>query len=251
MEAFDQDRERIIAEGIKEGLKYILTVGTEMAYFEKVLDIIEIYPHIYGAIGIHPHNSKDYNEGVSEVVDNYLKERGIVACGEIGLDFFKDYSPRDSQIEAFKGQIMAAHKAGLPIVVHSRNAVDKTLEILENMKGFIVGGVMHCYSYDLPTAKRLLDMGFYISIAGPITYKNTKVLADVVRYVPVERLLSETDAPFLTPHPWRGRRNLPHFVKYTVKEMARIKGMDISAMANAIHENFLRLFPKVSKGGSR
>lgn len=248
MEAFDQDRERIIAEGIEEGLEYLLTVGTEVAYFEKVLDIIERYPHIYGAIGIHPHNSKDYDKGLSEALSNYLRKRRIVACGEIGLDFFKDYSPRDSQIEAFRDQIMVAYKAGLPIIIHSRNAADKTLEILETMKGFITGGMVHCYSYDLPTVKRLLGMGFYISIAGTITYKNTKGLADVVRYVPIERLLSETDAPFLAPHPWRARRNLPHFVKSTVKEMATIKRIDISEMTNAIHENFLRLFSKVSKG---
>jgi TatD DNase family protein len=171
-----------------------------------------------------------------------LSHDKIVAYGEIGLDFFRDYAPRRTQREAFRKQIDLALSAGLPVIIHSRNARDETIAVLEEFGRDWWDGVIHCYSYDLESARRFLDMGFHLSIPGTITYKNAGKLAEVVGYVPVERLLSETDAPFLTPLPHRGKRNAPHMVKLTVSRMAEIKGVPVEDLASSLYRNFVKLF---------
>ncbi len=242
MDSFEQDRDKVIEKSSKEGLDYILTVGTEERYFEKVVEIIEKYDNIYGAIGIHPHNSSEYNEVTAKIIGKYLTHKKIVAYGEIGLDFFRNYSPRDTQIKAFKDQLTTAKSLNIPVIIHSRHARDETLSILEETYHGNASGVIHCYSYDMDTAKKLLDMGFYISIPGTITYTNTQKATEVVKNIPMDRLLAETDAPYLTPVPHRGKRNEPHFVKYTIAKLAQIKNKDIEEVASSIRENFVRLF---------
>ncbi len=242
MEDFEQDRDTVIKKSLEEGLDYILTVGTEERYFDKVLQIIEKYDNIYGAIGIHPHNSACYNDSTEKNVRRYAKHKKIVAYGEIGLDFFKNYSPKDRQIDAFKKQLILAKSLDLPVVIHSRHAKEETLEILQEIHQGNTPGVIHCYSYDYYTAKKLLDMGFYISIPGTITYKNAQKAEEVVKNVPIDRLLAETDAPFLTPVPHRGKRNEPRFVKYTFETIARIRKADIEEIASNIRNNFTKLF---------
>ncbi len=242
MESFAKDRDQVIKKSIDEGLKYILTVGTEERYFETVAEIINSHPIVYGAIGIHPHNSVDFNRNAAETIRKYLKQKKIVGYGEIGLDFFKNYSPKDRQIKAFREQLALAADEGLPVIIHSRNALADTMQILGEAYRNMRGGVIHCYSYNRETAKRLLDMGFYISIPGTITYRSTEELARVVEYIPAERILAETDAPFLTPHPHRGKRNVPYFVKLTVGKMAEIRHQQIEELAATICENFVRLF---------
>lgn len=242
MEAFEQDRDRIIEKSIAEGLTYILTVGTEERYFETVVGIIEKYDNIYGAIGIHPHSSSDYTEATPEIICRYLTHEKILAYGEIGLDFFRNYSPRETQMQVFKDQLILAKSLDLPVIIHSRNAKDETLEILEDIYSNDASGVIHCFSYDPDTAKKLLDMGFYISIPGTITYNNTQKAIEVVKNIPMNRLLVETDAPFLTPVPYRGKRNEPSFVKYTVARLAQIMDKSIEDVALNIHNNFVRLF---------
>jgi TatD DNase family protein len=242
METFEQDRDKVIEKSAEEGLDYILTVGTEERYFEKVVGIIEKYDNIYGAIGIHPHNSSDYNGLTAKTIHRYLTHEKIVAYGEIGLDFFRNYSPRDTQIRVFKDQLITAKNLNIPAIIHSRHARDETLGILKETYNGNASGVIHCYSYDLDTAKELLDMGFYISIPGTITYANTQKATEVVKNIPMDRLLAETDAPFLTPVPHRGKRNEPHFVKYTIARLAQIKGKDIEEVAASIRENFVKLF---------
>jgi len=242
MEDFEKDRHEVVKRSLHEGLRYLLTVGTDESYFKKVVEIIERYPAVYGAIGIHPHNSKDYNRSTKETIDAILQHKKIVAYGEIGLDFFKNYSPRESQIDAFQAQLEAAKRAKLPVIIHSRSAKDETLGILKKACNGSLGGVIHCYSYDLPTAKKMLDMGFSISIPGTITYKNSQELVDVVKYVPMDRLLAETDAPFLTPHPHRGKRNEPYLVKLTIEKIAQAKGNEIEKVAKQITQNFERIF---------
>ena len=248
MENFEKDRKKVIDNCIKEGLLYMLTVGTEEKYFEKVIQLIGENPSVYGAIGIHPHNSRDLNDALLPKINKILTHSKIVAYGEIGLDFFKNYSPKDIQVDAFKKQLNLAEQAKLPIIVHSRNAKDETLQILKETKGSDAGGVIHCYSYDLDAAGKLLDMGFYISIPGTITYTNAKKLEEVVQYLPMDRILAETDAPFLTPHPHRGKRNEPYYVKYTIEKIARIKNKDVEEIAVHLHDNFKRLFLKDSRG---
>jgi TatD DNase family protein len=241
MEEYDDDRASVVDRACDADLSYILTVGTEERYFDKVVEIIDHNDAIYGAVGIHPHNAATYSDKTEDVLRRFLSHPKIVGCGEIGLDFFRDYAPRERQLEVFSRQIDVARAAGLPIIVHSRNARQETLEALQAAKldGYPV--VIHCYSYDLETAMSLVAMGAYLSIPGTVTYKNSG-LADVVKQVPIERLLSETDAPFLTPQPKRGKRNEPAFVRLTVEEMARIRNMETDELAKALTANFVRLF---------
>jgi len=253
MESFDEDRDEVIARGLAEGLRYMLTVGTEARYFEKVLDLVDRYPAIYGAMGIHPHNSGDFNDELATRLKGLLAHEKIVAYGEIGLDFFRDYAPRKTQREAFRHQVDLALGAGLPVIIHSREAREETISILEEFGKARWDGVIHCYSYDLETARRFLDMGFHLSIPGTITYKNASDLAEVVAYVPVERLLPETDAPFLTPAPHRGKRNEPHRVKLTMSRMAQIRSIPLEDLASTLYRNFVGLFlrdrPQADRGG--
>ncbi len=242
METFDKDRSEVIARSLEQGLVYILTVGTEARYFQKVKDLTVQNPSIYGALGIHPHNSSELDDDMIRKIEPFLADEKIVAYGEIGLDFFRNYAPRNVQVEAFRRQIELARKADLPIIVHSRQAKDETLEVLQEMAKDSMRGVIHCYSYDVDTARRFLDMGFHISIPGTITYKNSGDQVDVVRYLPVERLLTETDAPFLTPNPHRGKRNEPHLVKLATERVAEIKKVDIGDLCASLRTNFERLF---------
>lgn len=244
MESFSKDRNQVIRQSIDEGLKYILTVGTEGRYFEKVIEIVNANPMVYGAIGIHPHNSADFDKNTAETIRACLRQKKIVGYGEIGLDFFKNYSPRDAQIKAFREQLSLAADQGLPVIIHSRNARTETLQILGETYRNGHGGVIHCYSYDLETAKRLLDMGFFISIPGTITYRNTEELIKVAEYIPDDRILAETDAPFLTPHPHRGKRNAPYFVKLTVARIAGVRRQETGELASKMCANFTGLFLK-------
>ena len=249
MEDFEKDRKEVVERGLREGLQYMLTVGTEEKYFKKVIEIIDAFPCVYGAIGIHPHSSKDYNGSLEKTISTYLNHKKIIAYGEIGLDFFKNYSPKEFQINAFQIQLEVAKRAKLPAIIHSRNAKDETIQILNSACDGNLGGVIHCYSYDLTTAKKFLDMGFTISIPGTITYKNSHSLVDVVKYTPIDRILAETDAPFLTPHPHRGKRNEPSFVKLTVERIAQIKGKETEEIASQLTQNFERLFLKNNISG--
>lgn len=240
MSSYDKDLDDVIRKSADEGLQYILTVGTEESYFARVRTIVDRYPFIYGAIGIHPHNAKDYNDRTEKVILEAAQHPRIVGYGEVGLDFFKNHSPRDAQKRVFARQLSLARQIGLPVIIHSREAREETIDILQ--REYSGAGVIHCYSYDTAAAKRFLDMGFLISIPGTITYKTASTLQDVVRYVPADRLLAETDAPFLTPHPHRGKRNLPYYVKLTVEAMARIRGIEAASLARVIRDNFVGLF---------
>jgi TatD DNase family protein len=249
MEDFEKDRKEVIERGLVEGLQYMLTVGTEEKYFKKVMEIIDAFRCVYGAIGLHPHNSNDYNGSLKKTIGTYLTHEKIVAYGEIGLDFFKNYSPKKAQIDAFQIQLEVAREAKLPVIIHSRNAKDETIQILRKACDGNLGGVIHCYSYDLAAAKQFLDMGFAISVPGTITYKNAHSLIDVVKYTPMDRILAETDAPFLTPHPHRGKRNEPCFVKLTIAKIAEVKGKEVEETATQLTHNFQNLFLNSKVGG--
>jgi TatD DNase family protein len=241
LEEYDRDRDEVIASAVRQGISTMITVGTEARYFPKVVEIVERYPSVYGVIGVHPHNAGAYCEAVEQEIRQYLGHPKIVGFGEIGLDFYRDYAPHDVQIRAFTRQIEMARSVGLPLIIHSRSAKEETLGILKEAQ---LGGhttIIHCYSYDLKTAHKLLDMGMYLSVPGTITYKNSG-LTEIVRHVPLERLLSETDAPFLTPHPHRGKRNEPAFVRYAVEAIARAKEQTVEDTAVVLAQTFGMLF---------
>lgn len=241
MESFKKDRDEVIKRALNDNILYILTVGTEEKYFKTVSELTKQYKNLYGAIGIHPHNSTQLNEHTEKKIKEFLNiNKKIVAYGEIGLDFFKNYSPQNIQREVFIRQVLLAKDFELPIIIHSRDAKEDTLKILRDTK--TTKGVIHCYSYNKEYAKKFLDLGFYISISGTITYGKKQDAVDVVRYIPMDRLLSETDAPFLAPVPFRGKRNEPLYVKYTVETIAQLKGINIEEVKIAIFENFKNLF---------
>jgi TatD DNase family protein len=247
LEEYDDDRSAVIGRALATGVSWILTVGTGERYFPKVIEIAEANPRIYGAVGIHPHNAADYSDGLEERIRGYLNHPRIVGYGEIGLDFYRDYAPRDVQARAFRRQIEVAREAGLPIIIHSRNAKEETLNILKEAGLEDYKTIIHCYSYDLDTARKMLDMGFFLSVPGTVTYKNSG-LAEVVRYVPLDRLLSETDAPFLTPQPNRGERNEPANVGLVAAEIARIKQKPMEEVVPLLADTFARIFLANAEG---
>ncbi len=249
MEEYDADRDAVIGRAVEGGVSCMLTVATEERYFSRAIGIAETHDCVYAALGIHPHNAADYSDALEERIRGYLSHPRIVGYGEIGLDFYRDYAPRTAQVEAFRRQIAWAREAGLPNIIHSRNARAETLEVLkgERVEGYPT--IIHCYSYDLDTARKVLDMGVFLSIPGTVTYRNSG-LPEVLRYVPLDRLLSETDAPFLSPQPHRGKRNEPAFVKRIVEEIAAIKQQASDEVAALLTGTFTSLFLKGVEGGS-
>jgi TatD DNase family protein len=246
LEEFDKDRAIAIERAMAAGVSRILIVATEEKYFSMLVKIIEGNPSIYGAIGLHPHNAIAYCDGFERTVRQLLSHPKIVGYGEIGLDFYRNHSPKDVQIRVFKKQIKVAIESKLPVIIHSRDARHETLSIVREMGLSEHPFIFHCYSYDVATAKELLDMGAYLSIPGTVTYKNS-IVSEVVRQVPLDRILSETDSPFLSPAPHRGKRNEPAYVAVVVEEIARVKNMDIQMVASVLEQNFFTLFTKIVK----
>ncbi|MCS7281070.1 MAG: TatD family hydrolase [Desulfobacterota bacterium] len=242
LEEFDRDRDEILLESKREGLAYILICGTEKRYFDKVLEITNKYDFVFGALGIHPHSSIEWKNVSPAHLKKLFAHEKIVAYGEIGLDFYKNYSPPDIQRDAFASQLKFAKENGLPIIVHSRSAETETIEFLDLYYGEGQKGVIHCFSYDKDAAKKFLDRGFFISIPGTVTYKNSTKIVEVVKYLPIDSLLVETDAPFLAPYPKVGERNLPYYVKYTFQRIAEIKGIGVDLLGESVVNNFKRLF---------
>ncbi len=242
MESYDADRDEVISRGIKAGLDYMLTVATEEKHFGRALKLIEGHDSIWGAFGIHPHNSGDFDEKLAVKIRNLFSHKKLVAYGEIGLDYYRNYAPREVQVKAFRAQIALAKELSLPIIIHSRQAREETLSILRETSAAENGAVMHCFSYDLATAKELLDLGFHLSIPGTVTYKKSSSIGEIIRYVPLERLLPETDAPFLTPEPHRSKRNEPAFVTLVVTRIADLIGRTVEEVAPVMRDNFVRLF---------
>jgi TatD DNase family protein len=242
MPDFKKDLEAVIQRANESGVKYIFTVGTEKKDWKRALEIADSHPLIYAILGVHPHNAKEIDSQTYPVLKELCKKEKVKAYGEIGLDFFRNLSPREIQLKRFREQIGLAKELKLPIVVHDREAHQETLEILKSEKAEECGGIIHCFSGDDEMARICIDMGFYISIPGSITYKNADRLKEIVRNIPLESLLVETDAPFLTPEPFRGKRNEPSYVRYTVQKVAEVKKISFEEVAEVTTENALRVY---------
>ncbi|MCL0072266.1 YchF/TatD family DNA exonuclease [Thermodesulfovibrionales bacterium] len=240
MDAFDGDREEIIKKARDAGLEFIITVGSDLQGCKETVALARQYDFIYAAVGIHPHNSKDFREDVFTRIKEWSKDDKVVAIGEVGLDYHYDHSPRDVQRNVFIRQIEYAKETDLPLVVHSRESKWDTLKILEETN--ITKGVMHCFSGDIEMAEKAMAMGLYISIAGPVTFKNTSRLREIVKFIPDDYLLIETDAPYLAPEPLRGKRNEPAFVVHTAKFLAGLRGVSIGDIERITSVNAKRLF---------
>ncbi|MBW1926746.1 MAG: TatD family hydrolase [Deltaproteobacteria bacterium] len=236
------DQSGAIRRAEKVGVRQVITVGTDLASSKKNLELARQFPQVYAAVGIHPHDAKGASD---EVYSELLRLAGIpnvVAWGEIGLDFVKEYSPRDIQLRVFRQQVRLAAGIALPIIVHDRGAHVETVEILREEAAGVLRGVMHCFSGDVKLARQVLDLGFFISVTGIVTFPKAKLVKEVVNYVPLERLLIETDSPFLSPVPYRGKPNEPARVVHVAEEIARIKEVSLQEVARCTSANARDLF---------
>jgi TatD DNase family protein len=244
---FDTDREEVIQRACAAGVSAILNVGTgdpHSGAFERAIQLGKHHESIYTAIGTHPHDARLYDDE-AEAKTRALIESGerVVAWGEIGLDFHYDNSPRDVQVEAFKRQLRAARDLDLPVIIHTREAETETIDILKSeYDGAPRRGVFHCFSGSEDLAKRALEIGFMISFSGIVTFKKADELRHIARQVPLDRLLIETDCPYLTPVPHRGKRNEPAYVVEVARCLAGLHGLEIEELAHVTTENFMRFF---------
>jgi len=263
---FDADRDQVIARAENAGVKMMLVIGTgepDSGNLERAVALAEKHENIFAAVGVHPHDAKTFDSAAESQLINLAKSsRKVIAWGEIGLDFYYEHSPKDVQEEVFRKQIRIAGELNLPIIIHSREADNETVEILteecggktENGKrkteneaegevnNKFRGGVMHCFGGTAEMAKSLMDIGFLISFAGNVTFKKAANLRDAARVVPLDKLLIETDCPYLAPVPFRGKRNEPMFVVETAKFLADFYGVELEELANQTTQNFLDFF---------
>ncbi|MFZ5998066.1 MAG: YchF/TatD family DNA exonuclease [Nitrospirota bacterium] len=240
MDAFDHDREDVIKKAKEAGLEALITIGSDFEGCKGAVELAEKHDFIYAAVGMHPHDAKDFNEDIFNQIKTWTKRNKVVAVGEIGLDYHYDHSPREVQREVFIKQLQYAKEADLPVVVHSREAKEDTLRIIE--ASGIRKGVMHCFSGDREMAERVLMMGLHISIAGPVTFKKAMQLQEIAKIIPDEYLLLETDAPYLAPEPHRGKRNEPAFVIDTARFIAQLRGVSSEDIDRITTVNAKRLF---------
>jgi TatD DNase family protein len=244
---FDADRNDVIQRAQEAGVSAILNVGTgdpHSGAFERAIQLGKSHKAIYTAIGTHPHDARLYDDAAEQKTRSLIASgERVVAWGEIGLDFHYDNSPRDVQVDVFKRQLRAARDLNLPVIIHTREAETETIEILESDYGGAPRrGVFHCFSGSEALAKRALEIGFMISFSGIVTFKKADELRDVARQVPLDRLLIETDCPYLTPVPHRGKRNEPAYVVEVARCLAGLHGLEIEELARVTTENFMRFF---------
>lgn len=239
---YDNDRNRII-KGLKDdGIELVLNIGADLKSSIASVSLAEEYENIYAVVGVHPHSAKDIDNSTLEILKTFAKRDKVVAIGEIGLDFYYDNSPRDVQRKWFREQLDLAKEVGLPVVIHTREATEETFDILKEAQDGKLRGVLHCYSGSPEMALEYIKLGFYISLAGPVTFNNAKVLKEVAKIVPLDKLLIETDSPYLTPTPNRGKRNEPAYVRYVAAEIAELKGISFEELTVATNRNAKKLF---------
>lgn len=240
LEMFEEKISDVIRRAYDTGVSFIITIASDTESLEKVVKIAEDYPMVYASVGIHPHDAKDLNDKVMKKIFELSRHPKVVAIGEIGLDYHYDHSPRDIQRKAFEKQLELAKGIDLPVIIHSRESFEDTINILK--KSGVRKGVMHCFSGNVNEAKRAIELGFFISISGVVTFKNSKKIKEVAKFVPDDYLMIETDAPYLAPEPMRGKKNEPSFLLYTAKALAEIREVTVEDIDRITSVNVKRLF---------
>ena len=240
--AFDEDREAIIRRAREAGVDRMINIGFNRETIPTTMELAETHDFIYAAVGWHPVDSIHMKPEDLEWIASLCKHEKVVAIGEIGLDYHWDTSPKDVQQRVFREQINLAREVGKPIIIHNRDAHEDIVKILKEERAEEVGGVMHCFSGSWETARQCLDLGFYISLGGPVTFKNARVPKEVLKHVPLDRLLIETDCPYLAPHPNRGKRNEPSYVRYVAEAAAEMKGKTLEEISRITTENAEKCF---------
>ncbi|QOR34500.1 TatD family hydrolase [Clostridium sp. 'deep sea'] len=238
---FQGDVREVIERAQGAGIKHMINVGSDVFSSKLAVKQANDYCGVYAAVGIHPHSASSSNDETLTELIELLPNKKVVAWGEIGLDYHYDFSPRSKQRESFITQLDIAEMYKYPVIIHNRESHEDMIKIL-NSRQKPITGVMHCFSGSVEMAKQILDLGMYISLAGPLTFKNARKLPDVVKFVPLDRLLIETDSPYLAPVPYRGKRNEPVYVLEVAKKIAQIKGIELDAVASNTTENAYKLF---------
>ncbi|NYB75799.1 TatD family hydrolase [Sedimentibacter hydroxybenzoicus DSM 7310] len=239
---FDSDRTEIINKLKDDGIELILNPGADLATSKKAVKIADEYSFIYAAVGCHPHDSKYMNDETMNVFKELSKNKKVIAIGEIGLDYYYDNSDRETQKKWFREQIKLANELDMPYIVHDRDAHEDLFKIMKEEAKSNTRGVLHCYSGSVEMAKEFIKLGFYISLAGPVTFKKAKTPKMVAKEIPLDKLLIETDSPYLTPEPYRGKRNEPKFVRYVAEEIANIRNVSLDVIIESTNQNFKKLF---------
>lgn len=242
---FGEDLEDVINRAVSHGVEHTITIGIDLSSSEKAIALAKRFPCLSATVGVHPHDVSEITPSTFSALTSLVEENRtqVVGYGEIGLDYVKEYSPADMQRRHFANQLALAQDLGLPVIVHDREAHDDCLRILkESGIAKTYGGVMHCFSGDIDFAKKVLDLGFYLSLPGVVTFKNAKALQEVARELPLESIMVETDGPYLAPHPVRGKRNEPANVLYTAACIAELRDEPLEKIAKATTQNACTLF---------
>lgn len=244
---FEGELDEIISRSKQDGVDYILVPATDLKTSEQVIQLTKKYESIYGAVGVHPHDTKDWNSSFIPTIENLAKNNKIVGIGEIGLDYYYDFSPKEKQIEAFKAQIDLAIKLDLPVIIHNRDSDKDMMEIIRSYCGAGLKAQFHCFNGSLEDAMELVGMNYMISFTGNITFKKSDELRRILQHIPPENLLLETDSPFMTPVPHRGKRNEPAYVKYVAEKIAELHKLRLEDVAKITSFNAFRIFGIGSK----
>jgi len=236
---FDADREAVIQKIIDSGVGRVVNIGADMESSKMSIQLAEKYDFIYAAVGVHPHDAENMTDDDLLTIEKWAAHPKVVAIGEIGLDYFYDNSPREKQRYWFEKQLFLAEKLDKPVIIHDRDAHGDTLEILGKSKA---KGIVHCFSGSVEMAKQIVDMGFYISFAGPLTYKNSRHAVEVARVMPIDKILIETDCPYLSPDGHRGQRNDSSLVRLVCEKLAEIRGISFEEAAKITYQNAERVY---------
>ncbi|MDY0394838.1 TatD family hydrolase [Virgibacillus halophilus] len=239
---FMKDREEVIHRAFENGVKYMNVVGFDRETIPLAIEIAEQYENIYASVGWHPVDAVDMTAEDLKWIEELSFHPKVVAIGEMGLDYHWDKSPKDVQEKVFRQQIRLAKKVNMPIIIHNREATEDIIRILQEENADEVGGIMHCYNDDVSHVQACLDMNFYISLGGPVTFKNAPLPKEVAKQVPLDRLLVETDAPFLAPHPNRGKRNEPAYVKLVAEQISLLREMNFATLSEQTTKNARNIF---------
>lgn len=240
--AFDRDRDQLIELFKNEGIAPIVNVGASLESTISTLELAHRYDHVYAAIGVHPSDCAELTEEDIKWLKSFAGDEKVVAIGETGLDYHYDEPDKDTQKKWFIRQIELAKETGLPLVVHSRDAAADTMEILSRKEYRGQRGIIHCFSYSVELAREYVKMGYYIGVGGVVTFKNGRKLHETVREIPLENIVVETDAPYLSPEPYRGRRNSSAFIPYIIDRIAELKDLSYEEVERAVYENAASLY---------
>jgi TatD DNase family protein len=246
MASFDPDRHQVIERAFDQKVTGIITIGTDLDSSRKALSLAKAYPGIWATVGVHPHDAASFDPAILLQLTDLAKDPKAVAIGEIGLDFYRNLSPQKDQKETFRRLIGLARQEALPVIIHDREAHEEVLTILKEERAEEIGGVFHCFSGDWEMARQCLDLNFFLSVTGAVTYKKGSVLEEVIRRAPIESLLLETDSPYLAPHPFRGKRNEPAYLVHTAEHVAGLRGITLAELSLATLQNTRRAFKRMT-----